>query len=215
MSIRSTAAMGAALALTLGLPAPGAAQNASGTARVHRGAISDARLQGYRMSGIGLPTEGDWRLPVARPRVRPFSLGRVRSGADTLGRAPPPAPDSTAAGRPPPSPGVGRSVVIVAGPGHGRHAVEVIRAGRRTPAVPDSVRCVRVEIRLRAGTVRRARVALSRLGADGPREARRALRRRMEERGVLTLRALDGTGLTVPARLVRGVAVEPCRRRDE
>lgn len=207
MSTRIALSILAVVALPLVVPSGAPGQEASGV-RVGPPGSSDARLQGYRMSGIGLPWEGDLSLRLGRPLVLPPRIGHRVDEPDT--RREGAGMDSAGPKRPRPFHPLRRSVVVVSGTDGRAHSVEVIRRDRAPPP-SDTAACVRVEVHLAAGTVRTARVALSRLGAADAGEARAVLRRRMEEEGVLTLTALDGTGLSVPARLIRRLAVEPCR----
>lgn len=180
---------------------------------------ADARALGYRMSGLGLRAESSIRLPVARSAVPPHLFIPVRrpgaappgdsAAAVPPGRRRPPvaSPDRSGEdGRP------RRVIVFVSeGPEGPGRAVEVVHGGV-APGETIVRECARVRIRLQAGTVRTARLALDRLEAQGLEEVRSLLLRRMEERGVLSLVAVDGTRLSVPARLVDSLRVEPCGR---
>lgn len=216
--------LGLILAQPAGLRAQESGSSSSASAsqqapRVTPPGVSDARLQGYRMSGIGLPWDGEFPSTFGRPLIFPPPIGiPFRAGDSVRLGMPGVQPGSGAAD----SAGPGqrqrerlrhiplhRSVVVVSGDGGGTHQVEVIRGGRFAEA-PDTADCARVRVRLASGTERTARVALSRLGVETLDEARSALRRQMEAKGVLTLSDLDGTSVSVPARLVRDLSVEGC-----
>ena len=188
--------------------------------RVTPPGVSHARLQGYRMSGIGLPWDGEFPATFGRPLILPPPIGIPYRPGDSVRLGVPGVPpggaaeDSAARGprmrerlRHLP---LHRSVVVVSGEGETSHQIEVIRGGRYEEVGPEWAECVRVRIELASGTERTARVALSRLGIETVGEARAALLRQMEERGVLTLDDVDGTSLSVPARMVRGLVVGAC-----
>lgn len=70
--------------------------------------------------------------------------------------------------------------------------------------------CVEVTVHMPAGASTRLRVPLSTLGAAETEEARRVLAARLARGGIFSLEGVAGTGLTVPASMVREVGVEPC-----
>lgn len=77
-------------------------------------------------------------------------------------------------------------------------------------ALPGEPRCALVTVRLVAGAQHILRVDLRTLGAETAEEGRAELRRRLRDRGPLSLTGIGGSSLTVPSSLVRWVDVAPC-----
>lgn len=221
--------LGLALAPSAGLRAQESGSSSSASVpqqapRVTPPGVSEARLQGYRMSGIGLPWDGEFPSTFGRPLILPPPIGIPYRPGDSVRLGVPGVPPGAAAedsaARGPRSRErlrhvpLHRSVVVVSGDEGGSHQVEVIRGGRYEEVEREGAGCVQVTVRLASGTERIARVALSSLGVETVQDARAALLGEMEARGVLTLPATDGSSLSVPARLVRGLDVEACGERS-
>lgn len=72
-------------------------------------------------------------------------------------------------------------------------------------------RCFQLFVRLVAGGTHRLRIDGAALGAHSPAEVERTLRSRMDARGTLQVRGLDGVSLHLASGRVRAVSADRCR----